>query len=267
MDNFSNTILTFLRNAWNRIIHFPSRALHLLVECFHHVGQSITSFLFYVLHGIAILFFAMIKLVLIIFGAILLLNILYITIALLTNSIKQSQARKAAKQQQEQLLRDSEEGCLLAQQRAREQEELRRHMLAEQASRQDIRQQQQQEQIHRDEHRTTINPDQQHRRKHLLLLHHQTQLELTRNFNLWRDRCNRLSQNLASVTAIPPPPSQDLAQSYKNANLALHELKEERRLWHPDKWCGVDERYRAQVTKMATQFFQIVQSMCEKLEQ
>lgn len=32
MVNLSNTILTFLRNAWYWIIHFPLKALHLLAE-------------------------------------------------------------------------------------------------------------------------------------------------------------------------------------------------------------------------------------------
>jgi hypothetical protein len=88
----------------------------------------------------------------------------------------------------------------------------------------------------------------------------QQQSILSRDFHTWRDECKALLNDPASVTTLPQPPG-DLATLYKNARLSTAELKNERRMWHPDAWSQVPEPYKAEVNRMVTGVFQIVNAI------
>lgn len=88
----------------------------------------------------------------------------------------------------------------------------------------------------------------------------QQQSTLSHDFQTWRDKCKTLFEDPALVTILPQPP-RDLATLYKNAGLSTAELKTERRIWHPDAWSQVPEPYKAEVNRMVTGVFQIVDAV------
>jgi hypothetical protein len=88
---------------------------------------------------------------------------------------------------------------------------------------------------------------------------------LGHDFQTWRNKCKSLSNDKASVTALPQPPG-DIAALYRNARLLTDELEKERLIWHPDTWSRVPEPHRANVIGVVTEISQIVNAMYDDRE-